>query len=364
MKKRKPYKAQEMKISKVMAVLVTAFLFGGCASLRSNLVAGLNFTEQAPKNLIDIECHGKRHVSEGVAVCEEKSPKTAKISVKIMPAPGRVVFSDGLRKQVSDFNWRKTGWIWKSQVIDTSWIDLDLGELDDVYGEKPVEFVVQAQTDSGVINTNGVIYYRTCNDRDVPCSRLIVNYDCSGKIGNTYEGQIGACARMAGTSQDFSIPLKTLNYQFSKGSEIRVRAGRSGWTFSHTVDDKDIQLGEVKFRYPEILVGPEIFSLSVFQWEQGVLQTYPTFVLISGYSAKWTGIDRPHFYNRSDAVEWCTPFTADLLEVVTPNQTHILNKECVDTSRSAAQTCAYAFDRESGDSTYTCIKNDKEVRFP
>lgn len=329
----------------------------GCATPRTSMLFGLNYSDQAPRTLINLECNGLNTVKEGVAVCEEKSPRLANIRVKIMPVPGRVVYSDGLNKKTEDFNYRQTGWIWKKKVIDTTWVPLDMGELNSIYGDVPIAFDVQGLTDIGVINTRGVIYHRVCNDKDVPCSKLIVNYDCSGKLGNTYPGQLGSCVRMSKSSQDFEIPLKANG--IVKGAKIRVQSGRTLWRFEREVTESDIAFGSVKFQYPSVVNGPDLFALAVFQWEQGVLQKYETRILLYGFSPEWTGIDQPHFYQD----EWCTPFTADLMEIQEGNKLASVASNCM-AWKPKAQVCAFAFDRESGDTTYTCIKNGKEERYP
>lgn len=339
-------------------IVALLFLLAGCVTPRSNMIFGLNFSEQAPRTLINIECNGVRSVKEGVAVCEEKTPRKSNILVKIHPVPGRVVYSDGLKKMVEDFNYRKSGWIWKKKVIDTTWVELDLGELNKIYGDVPVAFDVQGLSSVGVINTRGVIYHRVCNDKDVPCSKLIVNYDCSGKIGNTYPGQLGACSRMSGSSQSFEIPLKA--NQLKVGAKIRVRAGRTDWKFQHTVSEEDTAVGVVKFQYPTVLNGPDLFAIAVFQWEQNILQRYQTSILIHGYAPEWTGIDRPHWGNG----EWCMPFTSDLMEINDGAYIHKVEKDCQQWNQQTAQMCAFGYDRESGDMTYTCIKNGKDERFP
>lgn len=351
-----------MKAKLMLGGLLVPFAFlVGCGSLtpRSGFLLGMNYSEQAPKTLIRLECNGTTSVKEGVAVCEEKTPREAKIDVKIMPVPGRVVYSDGLNKKVEDFNYLTSGkWIWKKQIINQTWVPLDIGELNSIYGDVPITFAVQGETSVGIINTRGVLYHRVCNDRDVPCSKLIVKYDCSGKIGNTYPGQIGACSRMAGSSQDFEIPLKPNNLQ--KGARIHVISGLSNWTFSHHVSEKDVELGYVKFQYPQVQIGPDLFGVFTYQWEQGILQRYQTSILIHGFSPEWTGIDRPHHHEG----EWCMPFTSDLMEIYDSKNISSLSKGCMSWKQTGIQTCAFAMDRESGDMTYNCVKNGKEERFP
>lgn len=340
----------------------------GCGTFsltpRSNSIFALQFSEQPPRTLIDMQCNGVRRITEGVAVCEERSPKNPEISIKIMPLPGRVVFSDGLQKKTIDFNWRKGGWIWKTSIIDTTWVPLDLGELTSIYGDVPIAFDVQGMSDVGVINNRGIIFTRVCNDKDVPCSKLIVNYDCNGKVGNTYEGQLGSCSRLSGSSQKFSIPVKAPNYELKLGAKIRVQSGRTGWQYKGDIREVDIESGAAKFSFPLVENGPDLFTITVYQWEQGVLNEYHAYVLIVGSSPSWTGIDRPHVYPTGQGtLDFCMPFTADLLEVSEGQMLGVVKKECQNWRQTRAQVCAFAYDRESGDQTYTCVKDGKEVRW-
>jgi hypothetical protein len=306
---------------------------------------------------MDIECHGTQRVFEGVAMCEERSPRKANIKVKIMPLPGRVVYSNGITKKVDDFNYRTSGWwIFKKKKIDTTWAPLDLGELSSLFGDVPIAIDVQAISSVGIINARGVIYHRVCNDKDIPCSRLVVDFDCIGNIKNTYEGQLGSCARLSESSQKFRINLKTPFYDLKEGAKIRIRAGRSGWEYKRDLTAVDVASGEHKFVYPMVMTGPELIQFSVFQWEQGILQEYHTIIMLVGYSPKWTGIDKPHFI----AGEVCTPVLADLLEINEPGRVESAKKGCEEIKRFD-KMCAYAFDRESGDVSYSCLKNGQEV---
>lgn len=348
---------------------LVALVLAGCSSFslspRSNSIFALQFSEQPPRALIDLTCNGVRHVSEGVAVCEQKTTKSPQIFVKIMPVPGRLVFSDGLSKKPIDFNYRKGGWIWKEAIIDTTWVPIDIGELNSIFGDVPVAFDVQGLTDKGVINNRGVIYTRICNDKDIPCSKLVVEYDCSGKTLNTYAGQIGACARLSGSSQKFRIPLKTPDYTLKAGAAVRVLSPRDGWVYRHDVTEADVAAGEIKFVYPVVLTGPDLFSITVFQYEQAVLNEYHSYILIDGYSPNWTGIDRPHHVaTGGGGLEYCMPFLSDLMEIQEGNSLAVITKECQKWTPPKAQVCAFAYDRESGDQTYSCVKNGKEVRFP
>ena len=336
----------------------------GCATPRTHSIFPLNFSAQKPKALISSSCNGINGIHEGGFACEEKEPRQADIFVKILPTPGRVVFSDGLQKKVTDFNWRETGfWIWKGKKIETTWVKLDVGELTSLYGDVPVAFDVIGYAKNGVIVNRGIIYHRICNDRDIPCSRLVVDFDCIGEIKNTYPGQLGFCNRMSGSSQKFRIPLKGPGYEIQKGASLYVRAGRSGWVHEHDFESKDFEAGEYKFKYSNVIDGPELFSFMIIQKEQGVLQEYHTQIILNGFSAKWTGVDKPHVYltgsKNSRKVNFCLPVTADLMEIIEGKRREITTAGCVVWKEKVLKrVCAFAYDRESGDQTNQCI-NEK-----
>jgi hypothetical protein len=125
-----------------------------------------------------------------------------------------------------------------------------------------------------------------------------------------------------------------------------------------------VKAGEVKFVYPTVPNGPSLFSLTVYQFEQGILQEYHAYILIVGSSPNWTGVDRPHFFKQGFGYDVCMPFLADLMEVSDGQRLEVVKSECVQWEPQAKQVCSFAFDRESNDMTYSCLKNGKEVRFP
>lgn len=345
--------------------IIYALMLSACVSPRSASIFGLNFSEQAARALIDMDCNGVRDIYQGVAVCEEKSPKQADIRVKIPPTPGRAIFSDGLSKKVVDFNWRKDGFLWWKRIrLDRPWVPLEIGELSAIFGDVPIAFDIAGELDGvGLIVARGSIYHRICNDRDIPCSRLVVDYECSGKVKNTSEGQLGSCNRMAGSQARFRIPLKTLSYQLVEGARITVRSGRTSWEIDHKVTKSEAEAGEFKFTYPQVLNGPDLFTIAVYQKEQGVSQRYRTSILIMGFDPKWTGIDNPHWLSSGKELEFCTPMEADLMQVTDMGSwTTQIAKGCLKVPING-QMCAFAWDRESSDLTYTCIKNGSETRW-
>lgn len=377
-------------MGKFVAAIMMFALFG-CATPRSNSIFPLNFSDQAARSLMKIKCQGDDHFAEGVFACEEKAPTQADVKVKVMPAPGRIIYSNGITKAIDDFNWRETGfWIFKKKRIDTTWIPLDLGELNSIFGEVPIAFNVQATVkDVGVIVNRGVIYHRVCNDRDIPCSKLVVKYDCAGKIKNTWEGQLGYCSRMSDSSQDFEVPLKTPLYDLPAGSRLIMVSGRSTWELVYTVTKEDAERGYVKIEYPNVYAGPDLIGIRVLSKEQDVTVSRQTHVLIVGFSPKWTGIDKPHYYKdwhgtrrrigRDDdwgwdddqkniyRLEWSKPVLSDLMEVVGEKKRkfHVKDKIHMAVPKKGKAICAYAFQRQSGDITWRCLDDKlKEIEHP
>ena len=360
---------------KLLALALFIFLLGllvvgltgltGCSlTPRSHSVFKIDFSGQAPRLPIRMLCNGVHKVHTGVAVCEEKAPKQADVSVKIMPYPGRVIYTDGIKpKLIHDFNYKSDGWwIFKNKRINETWVPLDLGEITSIYGDAPVAIGVQALTPKGIIHVRGAIYQRICNDRDVLCSRLIVEYDCAGKVENTHDGQLGSCVRLSGSAQKFRLPIKTLGYAIVEGARIRARAGQTGWTLRKTVTVADVARGEIIFLYPNVLTGPDLVSLAVFNPEQGIIQEYRTDVLLYGIDPKWTGIDAPHWLKERGHPEFCAPILSDFLEVVTDKEHKYADGGCINYSPGASRACAWSGDRESGDISLKCMRGDREYQ--
>lgn len=348
-----------------MLVALLGFFINGCATPRSHSLFGLQFADQAPRALMDVTCNGVRQAKKGVAVCEEKSPREASILVKILPTPGRVIFSDGLTKKIVDFNWSvKGGWWWKKTQLKDTWVPVEIGFLSEKFGDVPVALdITGVFGDVGVVNSRGVVYHRICNDRDIPCSNLIVDYECGATVKNTAPGEIGECVRMSGSPERFRIPLKTLGYELKAGAELRVRSGRSTWTYERTISADDVKAGELKFSYPTVLIGPDLFLIEIYQWEQGVAHRYRTNILLSGYDPKWTGIDAPHYIRNGSDIDWCAAIESELTEVLEePERRKIIKgRGCEEFDGFKQKVCAHSWDRDSGDSSHMCYKNGKEV---
>ena len=356
----------------LVLVVFVYFIMVGCAAPRSNSIFPLQFSDQASRALMRIERNGVTSVVQGVFACEEKQPREAKVAVKIMPVPGRVIYSNGIDKKVEDFNWRETGFlIWKRKQIKDTWIDIDLGELNTIFGDVPVAFDVSGLSKSGVIVSRGIIFHRVCNDRDVPCSKLIVKYACGGKVLNTWAGQLGSCNRMAGAAQDFELPLRTPDYNIPVGSRVIFTSGRSNWSVVKHISDDDIHNGSLKITYDYNHTGPDLIGVRVLYSNQGVIETLQTYILLVNYAQEWTGIDNPHFLvtenfngrKHYQALEFSKPVLSDLMEVVEGDKRAITTDGRIEWDAPKNFLCAYAWHRASGDITTTCVdKNLKETR--
>ncbi|RYF21783.1 MAG: hypothetical protein EOO77_05370 [Oxalobacteraceae bacterium] len=358
-----------MKLKKSLRALASslAITLTACSSLslnpRTALQLGQHYGDQPPRALIDLECGARRGITAGVATCELNQSAKTSAWVKIMPVPGRVVFSDGVTKVPIDFNYRKdNGWIWKNTIIDRTWVPLDIGELATIFGDVPVAFDVQGQSSDGVINNRGLIYTRVCDDKVTPCSRLEYDYDCGRRTQTAKAGVIGSCIRISGSSQKIRVPVATAGYKLRAGSRLVIHSPADGWSLKHDLTDKDVSDGQVLVTYPSVQSGPDLLSLVVFQKDEAELHGS---LLIVGHPAEWTGIDRPHLVTNTDGtVDACIPFRANLLEIAEGEKVQTLTTDCIRWGKPKEQVCAYAFDRESGDQTYSCVKAGRDVRFP
>lgn len=354
----------------VTLLLVVLFLglmlLSSCASLREGSIISLNFSDQAPTALMQVECNGIKQTVKGVFVCEETEPRKANVRVKVMPVKGRVIFSNGMEKRVNDFNWGESNFlIWKRKKITDTWVDLDLGELNSIFGDMPLALDVAGYTDSGVIVNRGIVYHRTCNNRDIACSSLVVNYDCSGIKKNTWKHQLGVCSRMSGSPQSFEIPFKTLFYELKIGDNILIYSGRTG--FKQKIKIQSLNQ-PIKINYQKVITGPDVVAFIASTHEQGVLTFYQTYVLLVGFSPDWTGIDNPHFLEwetkdnfKKKFLTWYPPVEADLLEVVSNNdKRRRYSKNKIEWNHDKGH-CAYAWDRSSGDIQTTCVDKNWKI---
>lgn len=344
-----------------LVILLLLFLIG-CASIRPGSIIPLSFSEQASTAIMRVECNGVKSEVKGVFVCEEKDPSITKLEVKIMPVPGRVIYSNGLEKKVEDFNWGKEGFLfWKRNIIKDTWVSFDFGELQTVFGDKPIAFDVAGNTKNGVIVNRGIFYHRRCNDRDIPCSHLVVKYECGKEMKNTWSNQLGYCNRMSGSPQAFEIPLKTTGYKLKSGSKLIIVGGRTGFSQVIDITDKDIDLGYIKFSYPSVYSGPDLLGFRINYLAQGVQQFKQTYVLLVGYDPQWTGIDQPHYTIDGSDIEFSLPVLADMMEVVGKERRVVYSGQ-QEWGRPATKVCSYAWHRISGDVQKVCLdKTFQEV---
>lgn len=361
--------------------LILVVMLASCATPRQGSIIPLRFSEQASTALMRVDCNGQKQQVRGVFVCEEKEPHKTILELKILPTPGRVIYSNGLTKKIEDFNWGKAGfWFWKKSKITDTWVSLDLGELNTVFGDTPIAFDIAGTSDKGVIVNRGIFYHRRCNDRDIPCSYLMVKYECLGEVKNTYNNQLGYCNRMSGSPQNFEIPLRTTDMVAKAGSKLIMVSGRTGQSQVIKITQEDYDKGFVRVSYPNVVDGPDLIGFRLNYLEQGVQVFKQTYVLLVGYDPAWTGIDKPHFlidkvqdnnfngegtpnYSSRENIEFSLPVLADLMEVVDDKgKRKVAYGGQIEVDMPKQKVCAYAWHRVSGDVQKVCLDSKgKEV---
>jgi hypothetical protein len=329
-----------------------------------------------PRAAIRAQCNGQTFSTQGTVVCEQKAPSDAVVSVKIPPLEGRVVFSNGQLKNTSDFNYYpESGFLlWKHKNIKDTWIPLDLGEIASTYGDWPVAMdIVGNDPNVGVIVTRGIMYYRVCNDKDVPCSHLTVKYECAGHAHATGDYNIGKCERLSGSAQALEVQLKGASYQARPGAKIYVESARLGVLPNYTPTQADFDQGVLKLELPTIPTGPTIVGIRM-QWiEEGKMKQVETRVLIVGFSPDWTGLDQPHTLPDGENIRFVKPVFSDVMEVDLYGPKETLLDKTFGSSKSFSIpmpetgeiACAFSWQRDSSDQTFVCIdQNMKEVGIP
>lgn len=351
-------------------------MIAGCAAPRSNAILGINYSDQPARVAMRVECNGQSIVDQGVAVCEQKGATAAKVAVKIPPLEGRVIYSNGSLKKTEDFNWYpKDGfWLWKKKPIKDTWAELELGEIAATYGDWPVALDVAAVHDKvGVIVTRGVLYHRVCDDQAIPCSRLVVRFECSGSARETAAGKLGKCERMSGSAQAFRIQLKGPGYEARAGAKVYLsvpRLGILGQSVATSV--KDLETGELRLEIPQVLSGPSLVGIRLAWIEAGQVVTAETRILIMGFAPEWTGLDQPHFREGGEGLEFVKPVLSDLLEA-NLYEGRELRKKAFTAGKltsfprpvGSQVACAFAWARDSSDQTHLCLNaNLQEVAIP
>jgi hypothetical protein len=350
--------------------MASALSFFSCATLRSNPVLPIDFASQPPRAIIRGNCDGHDFTTQGVVVCEQKGESTATISVKVPPLEGRVVYSNGQLKKIDDFNWypKEGFFIWKSKPIKDTWADLDLGEIAATFGDWPVALDIVASSDVGIIDTRGILYHRICNDKDIPCSTLVVQYDCAGEARTTGPGSIGKCQRLSGSPQAFTVSLS----EAKPGAKLYIVTRRLGVKQSVPIAAADLGSGFKKIEVPAIPPGPTLIDFALDWWDGDTLKHKETRVLVVGFDPTWTGLDRPHWLDRGQGIDFAKPVFSDMAEVDLYQGRQLLEKRFGVQKvyyqlkpREGQTACAFAWQRDSADLTALCLdQNMQEVPVP
>lgn len=346
------------QLAKFFHILVFSMLLA-CATPRSFSILGTDYASQPPRVTMRWECNGKTFSTQGVGVCEQKTTSTAKVSIKVPPVSGQIVYSNGQLKETQDFNW--------DQPLD-AWSPLDLGEIASTFGDWPVALDVIGMSSRGTLVTRGVIYHRVCDDVTVACSRLVVKYECSGVEKFTSAGEIGKCSRLSGSAQAFRVSLN----EARPGAKVYLSAPAIGLNQTFTPDVATFASGELKIEVPNVPVGPMIVGVRLSWVEFGAIKNIETRILMMGFSQEWTGLDQPHFSATGPAIDFTKPVQADMLEVNLYDAGELVRREYSGNRvtgfpkpRDAQIVCAFAWARDSSDQTQICLDaNLSEVRVP
>lgn len=358
-----------------LPILVGVLILSSCATPRSNALLGVDYSSQPPRVTMRWHCNGQDFTTQGLGVCEQMGPSQSRVSVKIPPLEGRVIYSDGQMKRTEDFNWApKEGfWIWKKKPIRDTWAELDLGELSTTYGDIPVAMDVAAVHEKiGVIVTRGVLYHRICNDRDIPCSRLVVRFECGGVEKRTGSHEIGKCERLSGGALALRVQLRGPGYEATLGAKVYARSARLGLSQAYSPSAADFQAGEMKLETPFVPSGPSLIGIRLAWIESGAPKSVETRILVMGFSPEWTGLDQPHYLASQGGLEFMKPVMADVLEVNlyegrTLKEKKFSSDKVIDFQRPKAGqvACAFAWQRDSSDQTILCLDEGlQEVGIP
>jgi hypothetical protein len=356
--------------------ILIALAASGCATPRSHSIFGLQFSDQPPRVAIRSECNGQIFSTQGVVVCEQKQPSQAKVSVKVPPLEGRVVYSNGQLKKTQDFNWypKEGFFIWGKKPVKDTWVDLDLGEINATFGDWPVALDVTAVSPVGIVNTRGILYHRICNDQDLPCSRLVVEFDCAGFHKATAAGQIEKCVRLSGSGQAFSVKLAGPGYQATAGARVYLSVPRLGIERAIPVGKPELEAGAVKIETQELPTGPTLVLIRLAYLDaSNKTVNVETRILLVGHDPAWTGLDQPHYMSKDDHIDWVRPVLSDLMEVTTYNAGEMKARQFsssqmmsgIQAPKDSEVSCAFAWARESSDLSIVCLNSQlSEVPLP
>lgn len=356
-----------MRIISLIAVLI----LNRCTGIRDNAIFAVDWTDQAPRTLMEITCNGQKKLVQGLATCEEKGAPSASVIIKVPPAEGRLIWSDGETKISEDFNWYPESgfWIWKKKTINDTWIPLDLVSRLKLWGDKPIALeVAGVYPDIGVVSVRGFIFHRTCNDVNVQCSTLEIRQDCDGRREAAGPGELLACSKMVGSSHKFQIQTKGSAYQAKPGAKLYVASVRGGVAKAIDVTEQAIKDGLYEFVTPSIPKGPVLYAFRLSWMENGVLVQKESVAMLHGTAQDWTPMDHPHSIkkdSRKVLVDFVKPVLSDMLEVVSYRGGVVTQRNSGTAKisldlRSTDITCAYAWSRSSMDLTQQCVDGSGE----
>lgn len=353
----------------ILGLVATAFT--GCASLRSDILSGVDWNDQAPRALYRATCDGIEEVAQGIWACEWRVGAPApQVLVKVPPVQGRVTYSDGLTRQTEDFNWwpEEGFWIWKKRKVSDTWIDLGLAALSRDGSTPVVVDVAGVHKDVGVLSTKGVVYLRQCDGAGKPCSDLPIVQDASG-CKSRPRGGLAVCERLSGTGHTFAVGLRSSAWQIPVGAtspRLFVASARAGMAESFDLSPADLALGLKEIQVKSVPKGPALVSMRL-TWKEGLDTVRKEGrLLLYGTDPSWTPADRPHNLVKDgvrSTADFVKPVLSDILEVVSYRNGQVVSRQFT-TDRVGVRlantdlTCAYAWSRSSMDLSWSCIDGD------
>lgn len=350
---------------RLLMIAILGSLFG-CTGIRENALFPVDWTDQSPRALMEITCNGQKRQVQGLATCEEKGAPAATVVVKVPPAEGRLIWSDGETKISEDFNWYPESgfWIWKKKPLNDTWVPLDLVTRLKAWGDKPIALEVAGVYPAvGVISVRGFIYHRTCDGVTVRCSELEMRQECQGRSELAGPGEILACDKMVGSAHTFQILTRGSAYKAAYGAKLYVASVRGGVAKTISLSDGDVTQGFYEFVTPGMPKGPVLYAFRLVWNENGTTFTKESVALLHGTAQDWTPMDRPHSYKKDankTSVDFIKPVLSDVIEVVNYSGGRVkqrnfgVAKITVDL-RGTDITCAYAWSRSSMDLSSQCV---------
>jgi hypothetical protein len=319
----------------------------GCDNLEREQRQFLKFSEFAPSSLFKVKCQGNEYRAKGLFFCEEKGRAASTLNVKVMPFIGTLTESNGQTSKTNDFNWaEKRFLIWKSRIINETWIDLDTNKT---IGIHPNMFSVIGKRDNGITSNSGLYIHSLCNDIETPCTHLKVEYECNGEKISSGDLRPIVCIKQANSEHVFKI-----THSINEGSEIIATNEATGQIITGNFTE-EIRLKSVP--------GPNLIGIRVLNKIGDQYYPLQMNAIIVTHNKAWVGIDNPHFtYDKETDkngnfaryyINWYKPFNADFIEVITDGKREV-SEESVRVSASDG-SCAYAYSRERNDASETCV---------